>query len=88
MATAINIPVISESEYRLFQQIGITSQFPIDYSAFLEFVDQETKKITDRGIVAIKTNVDFAGFRQWLGRRKYATYSDLLRYAAIIANSE
>ena len=79
---AINIPVIKKDEYVLFRDSGIRSQFPIDYSTFVEMFGKENKKITDSGVIPVYIEIDFAGFRQWLGTGKYATYNDLLRYAA------
>jgi len=84
----IYIPVISEEEYPLFRSIVVTPQFPIDYSAFLKLVDKETKEATNLGISALKLNIDFAGFKEWFGTRRYATYSDLVNYAAAVAKSE
>lgn len=83
---SVNIPVISESEYPLFRGIGVLSQFPEDYVAWLEFVSKKNKEICHGGIIAVNTQIDFAGFRKWLGTRKYATYIDLLNYAATIIN--
>lgn len=88
---AINIPVISEKEYPLFRSIGVLSQFPEDYSAFLDFMSKKNKEICRGGIIAVNVNIDFAGFRDWfigpikIGR-KYATYNDLLKYASLIIN--
>ncbi len=78
---SIHIAIVSKEEYPLFSDI---SGFPDDYGAFLDLVDKEIKEATNAGIVAIKVNVNFAGFREWCGTRKHATYNDLLRYAAIL----
>jgi len=85
---AIRIPLISKDEYPLFTGIGVLSQFPPDYSAFLELFNQEKKNFTDKGIDTIDTHIDFAGFVKWFGTGRYATYSDLLQYAVVVAQSK
>lgn len=84
MAIVMCIPIITESDYPAFQQLGIASQFPDDYSAFLELLKKEEQKLHARGIVTDKVNVDAAGFQQWFGGRGKATYSDLFKYAASV----
>ncbi len=82
---AVNVPVISEAEYPLFRRIGVKSQFPINYSSYLERTSQESKEFTNRGISTVEVDVDFVSFKNWFGSGKYVTYSDLLRYAASIS---
>ena len=84
----IYIPVIREEEYPLFRSIVVTAKFPSDYSAFLKLVDKETMEATYVGISALKMNIDFAGFKEWFGTRRYATYTDLVNYAAAVAKSK
>ena len=84
----IYIPVICEEEYPLFRSIVVTPKFPIDDSAFLKLVDKEMKEAMNVGISALKMNIDFVGFREWFGTRRYATYSDLVNYAAVVAKSK
>jgi hypothetical protein len=87
MAT-IKFPIIKESEYELFRGIGVTNEFPPDFSAFLERMEQENKSFTDKGIITIETNINFASFRLWFGVGRYACNSDLFNYAAIITNGK
>jgi hypothetical protein len=82
---AINIPIISESEYPLFREIGVSGQFPPEYTAFLELFNQDKKKrIPDPNIITVKTNINFPGFIKWFGTGRYATYQNLYSYAATI----
>jgi hypothetical protein len=85
---AINIPIINETEYPSFKNIGVRSQFPEDYSAFLELFGQEKKRFTEKHIITVEININFAGFQGWYGRGRVATYQDLFRYAATIVNSK
>ncbi len=82
------IPIISEEEYHLFRDIGVTSQFPMDYSAFLERVGKELKEATKAGIPALKMNIDFTGFIKWFNSGRYASYTDLLNYAVFVTSSK
>ncbi len=84
----IYIPVISEEEYHLFRDIGVTSALPINHSAFLELEDKEIKEATDAGIPVLKMNIDFTGFIKWFNSHRHATYSDLLNYAVFVAQSK
>ena len=84
----IYIPVISEEEYPLFRSILVTPQFSTEYSAFIKLVDKEIKEATNVGISALKMNINFAGFKEWFGTRRYATYSDLVDYAVAAAKSK
>ena len=81
---AINIPVILENEYPLFQSIGIKSEFPGDYSAFLKLLEQKNKDLINSGVIPVYVDVDFTGFRKWFPAGKYATYSDLICYTTIL----
>lgn len=87
----VNIPVISENEYHLFRSIGVVSEFPEDFVSFVNIMAKKNNEICHGGIIPVNVNVDFAGFREWFigsghKRRKYATYQDLLKYAAIYPN--
>lgn len=86
---SINLPVISENEYPLFRSIGVSSQFPENYVAFIDFMSKKNNEACHGGLIAVNVNIDFTGFRDWFvrpGKRgsKYATYNDLLKYAATI----
>jgi hypothetical protein len=81
---AINIPIINESEYPLFRDIGVLSQFPLDYSAFLELFNQEKENFIRKGIITVDKNIDFAMFITWFGGGRRATYQDLFFYAATV----
>ena len=87
---AINIPVISESEYPLFRHIGVVSQFPEDFNSFVDLMSKKTKEVCHGGVIPVNVNIDFAGFSGWLTKwhagRQYATYNDLFQYAASIIN--
>lgn len=83
MARTVYIPIIAESDYDTFRSIGVRSQFPDDYGAFLQLVEQEKEKFRTSGCVTKDVNVNTAGFKKWLAARKqYPTYSALLTYTA------
>ena len=81
---AITIPVINEKEYHSFRSIGVASEFPPDYSSFLEMFNSEMERTIDKGIITTKKEIDFSGFVTWFGRGRWATYQDLLFYTANI----
>jgi len=82
------IPVVSEEEYHLFRDIGFMSEFPINYSTFLELIDKEIKEGTNADIPVLKVNIDFSGFVKWFNSARYATFSDLLNYSVFVAKSK
>lgn len=84
---AITIPVINEKDYHLFRDIGVASEFPVDYSSFLEMFNSEMERTIDKGIITIKKEIDYSGFMTWFGRGRWATYQDLFFYAANIIES-
>jgi len=83
MDTFVCIAIISESDYPYFHSVGVRSQFPDDYAAFLKLIEKRKKDLHARGIVTLDVDIDAAGFKNWLGPRKHVTDSDLSMYAAI-----
>lgn len=81
---AICVPIISESEYPSFAAIGVSSEFPVDFSSFFERCRKKAQEHQDMGIITVDTQIDFAGFRAWFAEKRPAVYSDLVRYASTV----
>jgi len=78
----IYIPVVAESDYPIFREIGVGGEFPSDFAAFLQRVEQRKTDFHELGYRIREVKVDPAGFKRHIRAGKRATFGHLIRYAA------